>query len=434
MAGAIAGLIGSLKAAVISITNRYFFYNYNGLPQVIRTIHTESNGNFYTGGGEWNYGPKSAYIVAYQQDETVLWANRYFWGTTAPLTGTDLNPLSMTSDANYLYVLCGSPSVSIVNIYILKIDKTSGTLVLSKNLNNSSDSYSKGIKVLPNGNIAVASWYNSKGAVNRLGVYDTSLTNLWTKLQGSGQSGTLLTDSSSNIYYDSGYDNMLQKISSTGTLIWSLDITGAYSKMIALDSAGNIWAATTITSATGINFVFRKFNSSAVYQTSYAFNIPGYSNSCYVIGFVMDSADNMYVCLYAYSPTRPLLLKFSSSGTLIWARALYWTFSGGTTSTSAFELSINSSGDLFIGGFYSTGGGTYGASAKIRSDGTITGTFSQGPSFTVTYASITVNTTTAAYTQGSSIGYFSNTNSYTATTNQSFGTLTYSPNPSGYYN
>lgn len=443
MTGVIAGLIGSVKAAVASVLNKYWFYRfslptgsssliyYDSCSDASKNIYVISE-DYTTPGG---LTTQASYVAAYKQDGTLIWSKKYFFGSSTQTSGTQLNPKKIATDGAYLYALLVN-SQDPMQVIILKLNLTDGSIIFAKQaalgINYNS------IVCLPNGNLAVYGYGGSKGFTSYLSVRSSvDFSQIWTRYHGDViQYAEITTDSSSNVYLSA--KQTIQKYSADGTFLSGVrpslpgGLEGSTPSLI--DSAGNIWNVGRGDS--GGKFTILKYNSSLVYQSNYTFSISGATVAFFYLSFVKDSDGNMYFTgrtsdnlLSAY------LIKISPTGTIIWSNKITWNITGYTSLVTIYRLTIDSNNDLFMFGNIQVTGGAYnsGVFVKVRSDGTIAGTFSQGTNVTVTYAAVTVNTSSYTYTQNAFTQYFTNTTTIASSTLTSIGSENYTPVLAGSY-
>lgn len=245
------------------------------------------------------------------------------------------------------------------------------------------------------GNIYVLGRTNNVGA----GSYDIYLAKFnssnvlqWQRAFGTTGNeylGDAVLDSSGNIYihlnYINGaiYNGVFAKYDSSGTVVWQNRIynSSSYSVSItgpmAVDSSNNIFVPYTIGTGGGQSYVaaIAKYNSSGtlVWSTSYGTNTT--SNPNYINGVAVDSSGNVYGVGYASgvggSGLNGLILKFDSTGALLWQRVL---LVGSGYQIRLFGCAVDSSGNLLMNGHGFFSGITYTTTpylAKINSSGTM---------------------------------------------------------------
>ena len=123
---------------------------------------------------------------------------------------------------------------------------------------------------------------------------------------------------------------------------------------VAIDSANNIYIAGETNSWEPNGDIFLvKYDTAGniVWQKTW-----GGSNRDAAYGIAIDSADNIYLCGQTLSWTArgdALLLKFDSSGNVLWRRT--W---GNTNQQRANAITIDNTGDIYLAGETFTGAGT----------------------------------------------------------------------------
>jgi hypothetical protein len=216
----------------------------------------------------------------------------------------------------------------------------------------------------------------------------TTGTAAWSviRLQSSGYDFTNLTGSvsSSNsarktVYY-SGSNSLyslanigtatwgLVKLTPSGSIVWQKNIAeanGAGFLHLTVDSSENIYVLADQVFSGVSAVILLKFDSSGTLlwtrKLEYIYNSPFYSLSCYVGELGLDSSGNVYVVGYgtydnAGSPGySAIVAKFNSSGTIQWQKNL-------GTATYPTAAKVDSSGNVYVG--------SYGSLIKLDSAGT----------------------------------------------------------------
>ena len=235
--------------------------------------------------------------------------------------------------------------------------------------------------------------------------YNSSGTLQWDRTLGgtSGDESDAVTiDSSDNIIVvgrtssdGAGLqDLLLAKYNSSGTLQWDRTLGGISTEVgrgVALDSSENIIVVgqTNSTGAGGYDALIAKYNSSGTLQWQRTLGGSGTDIGWKV---VIDSSDNIIINGYSNSDGAGgydiLIAKFDSSGTLQWDRTL-----GGTGTDYGHGIAVDSLDNIIITAWSnSSGAGSYDLIlAKLPSDGTGTGVY--GP-FTYQDAVLTSATST----------------------------------------
>ncbi|MHA2253061.1 MAG: SBBP repeat-containing protein, partial [Candidatus Kariarchaeaceae archaeon] len=199
--------------------------------------------------------------------------------------------------------------------------------------------------------------------------YDSSGLLIWSRIWDENQYDVgyaIALDSSDNIYLAGGtgrpdyvFDMVLVKYDSSGVLQWSrtwdeggIDIGLA----ITLDFSGNIYLAGNSFSqgSEGQHVVLVKYDSSGALQWSRHW-IAGGDDRCYAIG--VDLSGNVYLTGETTEQDQMadiFLVKYNSLGGLQWTRN--W---GGNEYDTGYEIVLDTAGNIYIGGYtesYGAGG------------------------------------------------------------------------------
>lgn len=148
-------------------------------------------------------------------------------------------------------------------------------------------------------------------------------------------------------------DVLLVKYDSSGNLLWARSWGGSKEDVgfsDAVDSSGNIYVAgwTTSFGAGGYDALLLKFSSSGSVIWARTWGSPGFDQAW---GLTLDPSGNVYVTgLYNQTSTtgKLFLLKYDPSGKLLWQRL--WNGPRG----AGINLVRDSSGDLYASGYYSS--------------------------------------------------------------------------------
>ena len=187
----------------------------------------------------------------------------------------------------------------------------------------------------------------------------------YTKTWGGSSSDVGLgvaVDSSGNKYV-TGYTNsfgpgnpksavLLLKYGSSGVLLWQRIWSGSgngsdVGSGVALDASGNIYVTgyTSSFGAGGDDVLLLKFNStgSLLWQKTW-----GGINSDLGIGVVLDASGNIYVSGFtgSFGSGKVVLLKFDSTGSLLWQRT--W---GGSIYDYGEGVALDASGNIYVTGY-----------------------------------------------------------------------------------
>jgi uncharacterized delta-60 repeat protein len=265
---------------------------------------------------------------------------------------------------------------------------SSGTLLWDKTLGGANADYGYGVAIDSSDNIIVTGYTQSDGA-GELDVlvvkYNSSGTLLWDRTLGGASNDlgfVVAIDSSDNIivvgYTGSdgagNFDVLVAKYNSSGTLQWDRTLGGANNDIgygVAIDSSDNIIVVghTGSDGAGGNDVLVAKYNSSGTLQWDKTL---GGGSSDYGRGVAIDSSENIIVVGYTASDgaggNDVLVVKYNSSGTLLWQRTL-----GGTGQESGYGVAIDSSDNIIVVGVTPSdgAGGQDVLVAKCSSSGTL---------------------------------------------------------------
>lgn len=237
-------------------------------------------------------------------------------------------------------------------------------------------------------------------------------------LGGSGNDygNGIAHDASGNVYA-TGYGNsdgpggndlIVSKYDKDGNQLWdkALGTNTAYrnddnGRMVAVDSSGNVYVVGTTNLLGPDSMMIAKYNSSGVHQWDKTFGDTSTDNKGY--GICVDSSDNILVCGSSNkgtSGTGAILLKINSSGAEQWQKTL-----DGTQTQLVYDVSVDSSDNIYIGGYTTISGYPYSLLAKYNSSGTLQWNKKIGGSTTSDYGrSVTVDSSDNIYVGGVSTG------------------------------
>lgn len=230
--------------------------------------------------------------------------------------------------------------------------------------------YAGGLAVDAYGNIYTTGSTNSFGpgsptyhiAVSLL-KYDPAGNLVWQKIwsgsgSGSDEGDSIAVDSLGNVYvtgsttsFGTGYSVLILKFNSSGNLLWQRiwgDGGNNYGNSVAVDSSGNIYVTGNAFSFTdGARVYLLKFDSTGnlLWQRLWG--------GSYGRGVAVDSSGNIYVtgATSGYYGNHILLLKYNSTGDFMWGAN--WSGSNLEVGTG---ISVDSSGNIYVTGYTSSFG------------------------------------------------------------------------------
>lgn len=374
-------------------------------------LYTDTNNNIYTIGDYSTgvVGQTSVYVLKYNQQGQYQWGYFYvdptstYIGPTMPGAGG-----GVTADADFLYVSVSTSgnSPAYNGMRILKIKISDGNLSQDNYWNTTGPSLSTtpyGITISQNGNLIVT---NSSTNTNYGGVFSMTKggTVNWTLNSGANSPrGNPVTNNSNDIYFcatktaSSNVMVQLAKVSSTGSSTF-VKLINAYNVNVsdlaaavgdyttAIDSTGNVYLAlynnTTGSPVKGTNLL--KFDSSGTLLWQRA--IQGNTGSTVrPFSITVDSLDNIYVANdYNFITSgsdrnySTVITKYNSEGSLLYSRrwssqTLNYGATGSTIVCDSNSIKINAAGDIIINPYY--GNYTTISLLSLPADGTRTGTY-----------------------------------------------------------
>jgi len=311
------------------------------------------------------------------------------WGKTLGGSSSDYGYAVATDSFNNI-IVCGftrSDGAGGRDVLVAKYN-SSGTLQWDKTLGGSSDDAGYGVAIDSSDNIIVCGYtYSSVDLL--VAKYNSSGTLQWAKSLGGAVSDigrAVAIDSSDNIivcgYTQSDgagdYDFLVAKYNSSGTLQWDKTLGGSgtdYGYGVAIDSSDNIIVCghTNSDGAGGYDLLVAKYNSSGTLQWEKTL---GGSSDDRGYAVAIDSSDNIIVCGRTFSDGAGgydfLVAKYNSSGTLQWDKTL-----GGSGTDYGYAVAIDSSDNIIVCGFTDSdgAGGDDLLVAKLPPDGTGDGTY-----------------------------------------------------------
>lgn len=236
--------------------------------------------------------------------------------------------------------------------------------------------------------------------------FDANGTAIWGKSYGVSSGNDivydLIADSSGSIFVVGGRHNsvtnsrnlFVRKVTASGGgNLWFSEVSGSgfdFATDVTVDNSGNVYVtgiyesssltfgSTTLTNAGNYDMFVTKFASSGDVLWSKSI---GNINNVVSEGIDVDSNGNLYLFGYFNSPTLTIgttilnnigsalstyfVSKFDSSGNAIWAVRP----NGGATTSSGANMQVDSEGNCFITGVYTTANMVFGATNLSNSGG-----------------------------------------------------------------
>jgi outer membrane protein assembly factor BamB len=189
-------------------------------------------------------------------------------------------------------------------------------------------------------------------AYSRAGTWPIGVTILasgWIGLFAPGYSTTndIAIDSSGNVYFGGSISgqSVISKFSNTGNVLWQRNLNTSGILSIGVDSSANVYLGGHSGSPKG--FQIFKYNTSG--NLLWQRNLPGTTFDNLAYGIAVDSSGNSYIAGFANpidTRTTFQIVKYDTSGNLLWQRSL--GPSGQSVTGSC--IAVDSSGNSYIGG------------------------------------------------------------------------------------
>jgi hypothetical protein len=332
-----------------------------------------------------NTGSNDVFVVKYNSSGTPVWARR-IGGTLSDLG----NSVSVDSSGNV--IVTGSYASATLNIYaadgttvsftlnrvggagtrdgfVVKYN-SSGTALWARRIGGVDTDQPQSVTVDSSGNIIVAGYYadatlniyaangttilftltNIGGVDGFVVKYDSSGTPLWARKLGGTNSGdepyTVCVDSSGNIIVGGTYSsNPLNIYAANGTTVsFTLPnaLNGAEAFVVKYDSSGTpVWARRLAGTANN------NYTQSVSTDSSGNIIVVGYYSFSQLNIYAADGTTVSFTLANTGGSNDGFVVKYNSSGTPVWTRRL-----GGTGDDRALSVSIDSSGNVIVGGTY----------------------------------------------------------------------------------
>jgi len=395
-------------------------------------IAFDSSNNLYTVGvtRSQGLGFRALVLVKYSSAGSVEWQRILSGSVSEYGYGVKVD------SSNNVYAFGTTNSGGADNDFLLAKYNDSGTLQWQRTLGGSGNQIGRAVALDSSDNIYVMGDTDTGGAGSLdflLAKYNSSGTIQWQRvLGGSGteEGFSIAIDSSDNIYV-LGYtdsvgagsrDFLFAKYTTAGAIQWQRILGGSdleIGRGITTDLDGNLYVTgqTRSAGAGGDEFIVAKYNSAGSIQWQRVLGGTG-GDSAY--GVSTDSDGNVYVAGFTDSTGEGsqdfLLAKYNLSGTIQWQRSL-----GGTGSDRGFAISVDSLGNLYAAGrTSSTGEGVDEILiAKLPNDGSLTGTYVLD-GVNMVYAASTLTAATSSLTASTS-SLTAATSSFTAATSSLTG-------------
>lgn len=370
-------------------------YLFSGINDVAQGYQTTNGQTFFAG----STGTANGAIITARLGSD----NSITWGKDLSASATNSTASNMVLDtSNNMYVVGTTDDGGSANIecYVSKFD-SAGALQWQRTIGTNSNERFYDLALIDGETNLMVTGRTGTSTVEGIILKLSSSTGLIGTQRVAGNISivrAITTDASGNIYIlltqpsTAARDNtIIIKMDSSFNQTWAVELTTGSpgtvdtgGSAIGVDSSGNVYVTVTTTASQDY---FLKFNSSGVLQWEKTFNYQT-NNGWYAM--TLDTSGNIYLAGdFGGTSVVAQLLKFDSSGTLLWGRGLNGY--GGTEDTSVNNISWYN-GKILINGNAYFAGTRYGMILDIPDDGTYVGTYAYG--FVWGFSAFTVSTST----------------------------------------
>jgi uncharacterized delta-60 repeat protein len=275
------------------------------------------------------------------------------------MTIKSLQSTSLTNNIFYRSMLAGNGASGLPSYWLATLGGTGSETAQSVGTDSLGNSYAFGFT-------------NSVGAGSHdflLAKYDPAGIVQWQRILGGSTFDVargLTVDSSDNIYVigqsasagAGSNDFLIAKYNTSGTIQWQRTLGGTYGddgQSVSTDSSGNLYIAgqdKSTTAGANYNYLVAKYNYLGTIQ--WQRSLGGTENE-FASELSVDSSGNVYVVGSTLSDSLGgydiLLAKYNSAGTIQWQRVL-----GGTGGEQGFGVAFDSVDNVYICGYTTTQG------------------------------------------------------------------------------
>ncbi len=354
--------------------------------ETANAVAVDASGNIYVAGqfgtstitfGSYtltNEGSTDIFLAKYDVNGNVVWAK-----SAGGIVGDGAASVAVDILGNiYLTGSFNSPTLTFGSI----------TLTNTSNLGNTSDLFI--VKYNANGNVLWAK--SASGTVNDLASSVAVDASGNTYVSGYFNSPTLTFSSTiltNAVNTGSSNDLFLAKYDASGNVIWAKSAGGTSSDMsnsIAIDVSGNLYmtgyfysptlafGSYTLTNAGMYDLFLAKYDDSG--NVLWAESAGG-TSADEAHSVIVDASGNIYLTGLFYSPTLTFgsttltnegledifLAKYNSNGNVVWAKS-----AGGTSFEVAWSVAVNSSGNIYLAGWFGSPTLTFGSTTLTNAD------------------------------------------------------------------
>lgn len=457
MSGAVAGLIGSLKAAVAGVVNKYFIAtNTAPAPFSLNAVAADSLGNSYWASNNSDsatHARTGALLIKKAVDGSVVWAKTI--GTYATATyyqGDTINGMKIAGSTIYVWGVLHENLGATGYPWLATYDLDGNLLTQYSATTNETAAFYKG-EIDSSGYFhTYVKYWAGKGAGPYEFIFSPTMQNVSNnfKFISSAYPMGIVSRPTDNAVFRAFYDdgNAFNGVTITaagapGTTDSTYKFTtsntsyplsyGSYSssngaKLIDFDSSGNLYVVLYEYAGFGGStivggMILAKFNTSMVLQWSRKIQaVGGTGRSITPFALKVDRTNNfVYIIGDEYLQTGAVLVKYNTSGTIQWKNKIRLLSGGTDISVSAVDMTVDSNGDAL----FAVRTNSQGFALKIKGDGSqATGSTLTLSGTSPVYTSIISTATNTELAYAHTLSAASNSNYTTRSTSTPFaGTM-----------
>jgi hypothetical protein len=303
---------------------------------------------------------KDGYADPTEVNDVIGVSSEYWFSSLSPASYLEVIDIAADGDGN-VYVTGNSGD----DILIVKYS-SSGSLIWQRTLSSGSYTFVYGVAADSDGNVYVTGKISNSVFIAK---YSSSGSLIWQRMPSFGltenwQPSKVATDRDGNVYLskttvsNGGFINVsLFKYSSSGLLIWARRIPLAEVGDIATDSEGNVFVTGQLRRTGESDIFIAKYSSSGLLIWQRKLNAPNPFEVVVTIevAITIDADGNTYVTGNysllsegSFEGSFIYIVKYSSSGSLIWQRKLDNNVYTGID--NALDIATDSDGNVYVTG------------------------------------------------------------------------------------
>ncbi len=322
----------------------------------------DGNGNIIVAGSTNSFGAggNDVFVMKLAPSGSLMWSKA--------IGGSgDDNAYAVTVDGAGNIIIAGSTSsfgAGGDDVYVVKLDGA-GNLVWATAVGGTGNDYAEAVTVDAAGDLVVAGHTQSFGA-GAIDMYVAKLTGtgglLWAKTYGGANSDRaygVIADNSGNVvvagqtfsFGAGGWDVMVMKLASSGSLIWSRTFGGGsddFGRSVAIGGSGNIVVGgyTNSFGAGGYDAYAVKLTGSGSLVWNKTLGGTGHD---FAVAVALDAGGDVIIAGWTWTfgvgNYNMYTAKFSAAGGLSWRKTV-----GGSNNDAAYGVAVDGSGRVVLAG------------------------------------------------------------------------------------